>query len=156
MTKTNNTTFTDFFAKNDFSKLFEGYNAAPLAAPLDVKALLETQRKNLQALSEVQQTALEGIQAVAKRQTELLSKFVEDNSSIAKQALSEGSPEEKIAQNADLFKATYERNVDNLQELSELINKSNQQATGILNKRVTASVNELKSAVKKQDKKAAA
>ncbi len=152
MPKTSNNNFTDFFAQNDFSKLFEGYNAAPV----DMKAFLETQRKNLQALSEVQQTAMEGLQAVAQRQTELLSKFVEDNSSIAKQALSEGTPEEKIAQNAEIFKTTYERNVDSLQELSELINKSNQQATGILNKRVTASVNELKSAVKQPNNKAAA
>lgn len=151
MTKTNNN-FTDFFAQNDFSKLFEGYNSAPV----DMKAFLETQRKNLQALSEVQKTALEGIQAVAQRQTELLSQFVEDNSSLAKQALSEGTPEEKMAKNADIFKTTYERNVDNLQELSQLINKSNQQATGILNKRVTASVNELKSAVKKPSKSKAA
>lgn len=151
MPKTNKN-FTDFFAQNDFSKLFEGYNAAPI----DMKAFLETQRKNLQALSEVQQAALKGVQAVAQRQTELLSKFVEDNSSLAKQALSESTPEEKIAQNAEIFKTTYERNVDSLKELSEMINKSNQQATGILNKRVTASVNELKSAVNKNNTKAAA
>lgn len=150
MPKTNNN-FTDFFSKNDFSKFFEGYNAAPI----DMKAFLETQRKNLQAISEAQQTALEGVQALAQRQTELLSQFVEDNSSIAKEALSEGTPEEKIAKNADIFQTTFERNVDNLQELSALINKSNQQATGILNKRVTDSVDELKSAIKKPSKKAA-
>lgn len=143
--------FTNLFEQNDFSKFFEGYNASPI----DMKTFLETQRKNLQAVSEAQQSALEGIQAIAQRQTELISQFVEDNSSIAKQALSEGTPEEKIAQNADIFKSTYERNVNSLQEMSELIGESNQKATGILNKRVSASVNELKSAIKKQDNKAA-
>lgn len=143
--------FTDFFAQNDFSKFFEGYNTSPI----DMKAFLETQRKNLQAVSEAQQSTLESIQAIAQRQTELMSQFVEDNSSIAKQALSEGTPEEKIAQNADIFKSTYERNVSTLQEMSDMIGKSNQKATGILNKRVSASVNELKSAIKKQGSKAA-
>mgnify|MGYP000256425103 CR=1 FL=1 len=143
--------FTDFFSQNDFSKFFEGYNPSPV----DMKSFLETQRKNLQALSQAQQTAIEGIQAVAQRQTELLSQLVEDNSQLAKQALSEGSPEDKIAQNADIFKQTYERNIGSLQEMSNLISKSNQEATGILNKRVSASVNELKSALKKQGNKAA-
>jgi len=146
-----NKNFTDFFSQNDFSKFFEGYNSSPV----DMKSFLETQRKNLQALSEAQKTTIEGIQAIAQRQTELLSQFVEDNSALAKQALSEGSPEDKIAQNADIFKKTYERNIGSLQEMSELISKSNQEATGILNKRVSASVNELKSAVKKQGNKAA-
>jgi len=143
--------FTDFFTQNDFSKFFEGYNASPI----DMKSFLETQRKNLQAVSQAQQSTLEGIQAIAQRQTELLSKLVEDNSSIAKQALSEGTPEEKIAQNADIFKSTYERNINTLQEMSDMIGQSNQKATGILNKRVTASVSELKSAIKKQGNKAA-
>lgn len=149
MPKTNDN-FTNFFAQNDFSKLFEGFNASPV----DMKSFLETQRKNLQALSEAQQTAIEGIQTIAQRQSELLSQFVEDNSSIAKQTLSEGTPEDKMAQNADIFKSTYERNVNSLQEMSELIGQSNQKATGILNKRVTASVSELKSAIKKQGKAA--
>jgi len=143
--------FTDFFAQNDFSKFFEGYNASPI----DMKSFLETQRKNLQAISEAQQSAFEGIQAITQRQTELLSQFVEDNSSIAKQALNEGTPEEKIAQNADIFKSTYERNINTLQEMSDMIGQSNQKATGILNKRVSASVSELKSAIKKQGNKAA-
>ena len=90
----NNNSFTDFFAQNDFSKFFENYNSSPV----DMKAFLETQRKNLLAISEAQQTAVEGFQNLARRQTEILSQFVEDNSSIAKQALKEGTPEEKIAQ----------------------------------------------------------
>ena len=146
-----NNNFTDFLSQNDFSKFFEGYSPSPI----DMKSFLETQRKNLQAVSEAQQSTLEGIQAIAQRQTELLSQFVEDNSAIAKQALTEGTPEEKIAQNADIFKATYERNINSLQEMSDLIGQSNQKATGILNKRVSASVNELKSAIKKQNSKAA-
>ena len=143
--------FTDFFAQNDFTKFFEGYNSSPI----DMKAFLETQRKNLQAVSEAQQSAFEGIQAVTQRQTELLSKFVEDNSSIAKQALSEGTPEEKIAQNAEILQKSYERSIENAKEISSLVNEANEKTTGILNKRVSASVNELKSAIKKQGGKAA-
>lgn len=143
--------FNAFFPQNDFSELFKGYDSSPV----DMKSFLETQRKNLQAMNEAQQVAFEGLQQLAQRQTELFSQFIEDNSSIAKQALSEGTPEEKIAQNADIFKSTYERSIDGLQELSEIVTEKNKQTTGILNKRVSASVNELKSAIKKPNNKAA-
>ncbi len=144
--------FTQGFSGNDFTKLFENYQSIPF----DMKAFLETQRKNLQAISEAQQTAMEGVQALAQRQAEIISQMVEDNSSLAQGALKEGTPEEKMAQNADIFKAAYERSIENMNELSELINKSNQNATKIINKRVTASVNELKAAIKTGESRKAA
>ena len=131
--------------------MFENYQSLPF----DVQAFMDTQRNNMQAVTEAQQTALEGIQALAQRQTEILSKMVEENSQIAKGALSEGTPEEKMAKNADLFKAAYERSIKNLNDMAELINKSNQEATDIINKRVSASMNELKAAIKSPQKKAA-
>lgn len=149
MPKTNNP-YSSFFAQNNFSKLFEGYNSSTI----DVKSFLETQRKNLLAISEAQQTTIEGYQAITQRQTELLSQLIENNSSIAKQALKEGSPEEKIAQNADIFKEAYESSINNLQELTNMAQKTTQEAGNILNKRVTASASELKSAIKKQSKAA--
>lgn len=143
--------FTQGFSGNDFTKLFENYQSVPF----DLQAFMETQRKNIQAITEAQQAAFEGVQALAHRQAEIISQMVEDNSTLAKGALSEGTPEEKMAQNADIFKAAYERSIENMNELSELINKSNQNATKIINKRVSASVNELKAAIKTTDKKAA-
>lgn len=154
MTKQSNP-FSDFFnpnfANNDFAKMFENYQSVPF----DMRAFMETQRKNMQAVSEAQHAAMEGIQALAQRQAEIISQIVEENSSLAKGALSEGTPEEKIAQNADMFKKAYERSIKNLNEISDLISKSNQEATGIINKRVSASMNELKAAIKSPQKKAA-
>lgn len=141
--------FTDFFSQNDFSKLFENYQAIPF----DMKGFLETQRKNIQALSEANQLAMEGLQAIAQRQTEILSQIVEDNSSLAKEIMNEGTPEEKMAKNAKLFKTVYQRTVSNMKELSEIINKSNQDASNVINKRVTATMNEIQSSLEKaQDK----
>ncbi|MGB0719089.1 MAG: phasin family protein [Bdellovibrionales bacterium] len=143
--------FSEFFTQNEFSKFLENYQAAPF----DIKAFLETQRKNMQAVSEAQQRAFEGLQSYAQRQAEIISQIAEDNSALAKEALSEGTPEDKMVKNADIFKTAYERSIDNMNELSALINKSNQEATGILNKRVSASISEIKDAIKTQTKKAA-
>ncbi|HBR69575.1 MAG TPA: hypothetical protein DEA55_09395 [Rhodospirillaceae bacterium] len=148
-----NNPFTEFFSKNDFAKAFEQYQNLPF----DMNSLLETQRKNIQALTEAQQHAMEGIQAIAQRQAQIVSQIVQDNSAIAKELMGEGTPEEKFSKNADMFKRIYERTIANLEELSEMVSKANNETGKIISKRVSASMNEIKGSVaeKKQQKKAA-
>jgi phasin family protein len=139
------TPFSDFFSQNDFTKALENYKTVPF----DLQTFLETQRKNIQAISEVQQVAVENLQAIAQRQSQIFSQIVEDNSKIAQGFMAEGTPEEKIAKNADLFKGLYERSVKNLNELADMINSTSQETSKIINKRVSASMNEIKQSVDK-------
>ena len=142
--------FGDFFAQNDFSKFFESYQSSTF----DIQAFMETQRKNMQAISDAQSVAVENIQVIAQRQSAILSQMVEDNALITKELMAEGTPEEKIAKNADLVKKAYERSVKNMNELSELLSQSNQEAGEIINKRVKATLNEVKSTMEKTQKTA--
>lgn len=146
-----NNPFSQFFSQNDFSKAFEQYQTIPF----EMNAFMETQRKNIEALTEAQQLAMENMQAVAQRQTEIVSQLIEDNSKIAKELMGEGSPEQKLAKNADLFKKIYEKTTKDLQQLSDMISKSNTEAGQVLNKRISASMGEIKSALEKSNKKAA-
>lgn len=141
----NDNPFAQFFSPNDFAKLYEQFQSAPF----DMKAIMEAQRKNMQAFTDAQQVAMESLQALAQRQTEIISQMVEDQSSIAKEMMGEGSPESKIARNADLFKKIYERTVASMRELSDMVSKSNVEASNIINKRVSAGMTELKSALEK-------
>jgi phasin family protein len=143
--------FEQIFSQNDFTKAFENFQAAPF----DLRVMMEAQRKNMQAFTEAQQMAMEGLQAAAQRQSEIISQLVEDNSSFARELMGEGSPEQKIAKNADIFKKLYEKTVSNMHEISDILSKSNVEASKIINKRVSASMNELKTAVEKTGKKAA-
>ncbi len=148
---TNNNPFNEFFSQNDFSKFFENYQAIPF----DVQSFMETQRKNVQALSDAQQIAMDNMQKLAQRQSAVLSQIVEDNARLAKEMMSEGTPEEKIAKNADLIKGVYEKSIKNMSEISELLNKSNKEANDVINKRVKATLNEVKTAMEKPKQKAA-
>jgi phasin family protein len=148
----NNNPFADFISPNEFAKLFENYQGS---SPFDMQNFLETQRKNMQALTQAQQLTIGNIQAIAQRQSEILSQMIEDNSKIAKEIISEGTPEQKIAKNAKLFQSVYERSVKNMTELSDMINKSSLEASSVINKRVTATMNEIQSSVNKDGKKAA-
>lgn len=147
----NKPNFTEFLSAKDFSKLFENFKTMPF----DMQVFMDMQRKNAQAVTEAQQMALESMQAVIQRQAEIMSQIMEDNSTLAKEMLSEGTPEEKISKNAKLFKNVYERTVSSLQELSDMINKTSMETTKIINKRVTASMTEIQSSLEKAQKKAA-
>lgn len=142
---------TNNFNNFDFTGAFDQFKASPF----DLKSVLESHRKNVQALTQAQQVTMENVQALAQRQTEILSQIVEDHSALVKEFLNEGTPEDKIAKNADLYKKIYERTIKNMNDLSEMINKSNSEASDIINKRVSASISEIKSALDKKDKKAA-
>jgi phasin family protein len=141
--------FADFFSQNDFAKLFENYKNPAF----DMKSFMETQRKNIQAVSQAQQLTFQNFQAIAQRQGELVSQILEDNSALAKELISEGTPEEKISKNAEIFKEVYERSVSNMKELSEMINKSNQEASTVINKRVSATMNEIQASLEKAQEK---
>lgn len=146
-------------SQNDFMKFFDPELAKTLSGfngfPFDMKALMESQRKNVQAFTEAQQRAFEGLQAISQRQGELISQMVEDNSSLAQELMGEASPEKKVAKQADLMKKIYEKSISNMQEIQDMLNESNQQATAIINKRVTASLTEIKSAMEKSKKEPA-
>lgn len=148
----NNNPFADFFSQNDFTKLFDNYKTSSF----DLKIFLETQRKNVQAVTEAQQMAFASLQTIAQRQGEILSQMVEDNSTLAREILTEGSPEEKISKNAEMFKSVYERSVKNLKELSDMIAESNEEAAKLINKRVSATMNEIRDSLEKAQEKTVA
>jgi len=150
MTKKNKNPFADMFSQNDFTALFDNYQAMPF----DMNAFLETQRKNVQALSDAQQMAMDGMQAAAQRQSEILSQMMDDNSKLAREMMAEGTPEEKLSKNAKMLKSIYERSIKSMKELSDMIGKSNMDASEVINKRVSASLNEIQETLEKTTQKA--
>ncbi len=117
-----------------------------------VKSLMESQRKNMQALTEAQQLAFQGIRAIAQRQSELLSRVARDNSVMAREMMAEGTPEEKMSRNADAIKSVYERAIEDLRALSDMANKSSEEATGVITKRIAATMNEIQTVLEKSQK----
>ncbi len=116
---------------------------------VDVEAILSSQRKNIEALTAANQLAAEGFQAVLRRQAEILRSSVEEASGYVNDVLTAGTPEAKAAKQAELVKAAFEKSLANARELAELIAKSNTEAADVLSKRVSESLEELKTAVAK-------
>ncbi len=113
-----------------------------------VRDAMESGRKSIQAYAEAGQIAMESMQTIMQRQSEILSQLVQDNSSIAQEIINEGTPEEKIARSAELVRQAYEKTVFGMQEVNDICSKSTKEACEIINKRVSACLEEVQCSVK--------
>ena len=138
------------FSKFDFSKFDFTKALGDMKIPgFDAKAIADAQRKNIEALTAANQAAVQGLQAVAQRQAEILNEAMGEVSAITQQFSGTGNPQEMTAKQADLARKAFEQALSNARELAEMVNKSNTEAFAIINKRVTESLQELKSLVAK-------
>ncbi|HXP97228.1 MAG TPA: phasin family protein [Telmatospirillum sp.] len=116
---------------------------------LDVESLVASQRKNIEALTQANKLAFEGVQAVFKRQVEILRQTLEESSTVAKELVEVGTPQEKAIRQTELAKDAFERALSNSRELAEIIAKSNSEAFELLNKRFTQVLDEVKDGIGK-------
>ncbi len=128
----------------DFSKLMSDFQMPGI----EVDALVAAQRRNIEALNAANKLALEGVQAVAKRQAEIFQQTMAEVDLAVKQMMAT-APEARVAQNADLIKLAIEKAIANMTELSEMVAKSNKEAFEVINQRVAESLDELKAAMAK-------
>lgn len=120
-----------------------------LPAMPDAEALAAAQRRNFEALSAANRIAIEGAQAVARRHMEILQQSMQEMTQAMQSVTTEGDPQDKAARQAELLKSTYGKAVSNIQEIAELIQKSNAEALGLLNKRFAEAMDEVKGLLSK-------
>jgi phasin family protein len=119
--------------------------------PFDVEALMAAQRRNIEALSQANQLAVEGMQAVAKRQIEVARQAVEDVSALLRELAQPASPEDRIAKNTEFAKQMLEKSVNHGREITLLATKAGTEAADVLRKRATEGLDEFRELAKHQN-----
>jgi phasin family protein len=119
--------------------------------PFDVEALMAAQRRNIEALSQANQLAVEGMQAVAKRQIEVARQAVEDVSALLRDLAQPASPEDRIAKNTEFAKQMLEKSVNHGREITLLATKAGTEAADVLRKRATEGLDEFRELAKHQN-----
>lgn len=130
----------------DFARMFAGMK---FPAMLDLEAFTTATRRNMEAFAAANRVALEGAQAVARRHMEIMQQSMAEMSEAMRSLAGADTAQAKAARQAELVKHAYERAVANLKELSELIQRSNQEALALLNQRFTEAMDELKAMAEK-------
>jgi phasin family protein len=118
---------------------------------IDLEAAVASQRKNIEALTQANQLAVEGVQALMRRQVEITRQAMEDFSAMFRDFVQpNGSPEDRFAKQAEYSKHAIEKGLSNAKELTELVTKANTEAFNVINKRVTESLDEVRDFAKKR------
>jgi phasin family protein len=120
---------TSEFPFFDFTQLLQ-----PFKLPgVDFAALVERERKNIEALAEANRIAFEGWQALVRRQTEILQESM-------KQAVADAQQEDAMKKRADLARKAFERALADMRELAEIAAKSQKEAFEVMRKRFEENV----------------
>ena len=142
--------FTQLYADysrfvGDFGKFFQN-GKAPM---FDVEKMIAVQRKNVEALTVANQLAFEGVQAVVRRQAEIVRESVEDLTKMTRELTAVTSPEDRMVRQTEIAKEAFETALGRVRELSGLIQKSSSEAVDALSKRVSPNLEEVRVALPK-------
>ncbi len=129
---------------NQFTKAFTDYKVPGV----DMNAVVEHQRKNVEALTNANKQALEGIQAVATRQSEILKETMDEAVNAMKELSAASGPAEIASKQAELLRSALEKALANMRDLAEMTAKANTDAFDVIRNRVTENLGEIKEMVK--------
>jgi phasin family protein len=125
---------TPFF---DFTKLMSQFRLPGV----DFAALVDRERKNIQALAEANRIAFEGWQRLVRRQAEILQETM-------KKAVADAGQVDALKR-TDLAKEGFEKALANMRELAEMGSKSQREAFEVVRKRIEENVEGIRNFGKK-------
>ncbi len=110
---------------------------------VDVNKVIESQRENIKALQEANQTALQGWQSLMTRQTELLREAFESwQASIGDTV--KAPPAEMAQKQVEHGQKAIEKALSNMRELAEMAIKSQSDTADVIRKRFEAALKEIR------------
>jgi phasin family protein len=128
----------------DYMKMF-GEVKSP---SMDMNALFSIGRRNAEAMSAATSVMAESMQSATQQQAENVRGHVERVLKTAKEMMVGGSPEINTSKQTELAKMLFESSVKNFRETSEIMTKSLFEASDVLNRRATESMEEMNKVAK--------
>ena len=111
---------------------------------VDLGAIMEARRKDIEALVAANQQAYEGMQKLGQRQAEMLRDAMAEWQATTTQMMSGQNPSAGAAKQAELGKQALERALANMRELAEMATTSQTQAWNVINERFQKNLEELR------------
>lgn len=118
---------------------------------VDVGQLIETNRKNMDALIAAQRSVTDGYTSLARRQVEILQNTMEMAQGVikAKRESKKGGDESggggEGPSSTDMARMAFNMAIQNMKDLAEAASKANGEALALINERMKATLTELKS-----------
>ncbi len=110
----------------------------------DVEAIIGAQRRNFEALTQANQLAIEGMRALAQRQTEIAQEAAKEASALLHDWTQPGAPEDRFTKSVETAKLAFEKGVAHARELTDLGSKASADVFGVIAKRVSEGFDEVR------------
>jgi phasin family protein len=125
----------------DFTKLMSQFQLPGV----NFTALVDRERKNIEALVKANRIAFEGWQRLVRRQAEMLQETM-------KKVVADASQQDAKKKRADLAKEGFEKALANMRELAEITTQSQKEAFDVVRKRIEENVEGIRNLGKKAGK----
>jgi phasin family protein len=124
----------------DVSRMIQQFNVPGL----DMAPIIESRRKDMEALVEANKATYEAMQALARKQTEILTQAMQEIQDSAKALAAGGTGATDAARQTELVRDAYQKALADTKELAEMARKSQIDAMAIIEQRATQSLEEMK------------
>jgi phasin family protein len=122
--------------------------AGGLGVPkLDVDKLVESQRKNIDALGQSAKAAAGGAQSAMQKQREVLEAGLREASALMRGFQPLGNPQETMAKQTEFARKVFEIAVHGARETAEMTGKSTAEVVGIIRDRMKERWEEMRDSV---------
>jgi|SRR5271166_3649802 len=125
----------------DIGKLLEQFKLPGI----DMSSIVESRRKDIEALAQANQVALKGVASIADKQAEFVQAVMADVAAKLK-SVSEGGASSAAAM--EVAKQSFDKALAALRNLAETTTQSQSQAIDLINARAKASLEELRAQLK--------
>jgi phasin family protein len=124
----------------DLGKLVEKFKVPGI----DIGAIVDSQRKDMEALAEANKQAYEGIKALAQRRNEILQEALAQ----WQEAMKDATGKDALSRNAERAKKGVQQAIANFRELAEMEAQSRSKAWKVLQDRFQENVTNLQKLLK--------
>ena len=115
---------------------------------LDMAPIIESRRKDMEAIVEANKATYEVMQALARKQAEILTQTMQGIQDSAKSLLTGGAGAMDPAKQAELVRSAYQKALTDMKDLAEMTRKSQVEVMAIITKRATESMQEIQKLVR--------
>jgi phasin family protein len=113
-------------------------------SPADMDAVMESQRRTLEAFNAAGRVVTESAQKIAKRQAEMVKETLDEMAAALSEITKSGTFEDATAKQAEYAKEAFESALENSREIAEMVAETNEAVAEPISARVSSLLDELK------------
>ncbi|MDX8450969.1 phasin family protein [Mesorhizobium captivum] len=129
---------------DSFLDMFSRFGRDLKLPTVDVQAILDHHRKNLEALEKSARASAAGASSILSRQHEMVQEALGEITRMARNYQVPGNPQELMTRQVDFARKSFETTLKNAGEVADLVRKSGTESIEILRDRIKDAMAEIR------------